>query len=131
MSQTVRLQVVGSALAAPASSVTPGPTLQASMRTNIDRVYTQEQPGRFSIVGATDLLPYVVPLGTVTKVRYLLIQIIPGTGSVVAKLTSAAGALQKIPVGEKLEISSPLDSDQLTVIQLTGTADGEILIVGD
>ena len=84
---------------------------------------------RLSVVGATDLSPYVVSLDTITKVRFLIIKVVNGA-SIKAVLTSAAVADQALS-GTTFIWNSLNAGDEITAIKLVGTADVELMIAGD
>lgn len=83
-----------------------------------------------SIVGATDLLPYIVSLGSIVKVRFIGLRVINGS-SIKLLRTSPAGTDQAIKVSSMELWHSPNSGDEVTAIKLVGTADIELLIAGD
>jgi len=91
--------------------------------------YAMSKTARPDIVLATDLAPYVVPFETITKARVLVLRV--WGGSITAKLTSAAGIKQAFNVSKLLVWHSPNAGDELTALELVGTAEVEYLLAGD
>jgi hypothetical protein len=113
----------------PAASST-GLTLQDIFNTNFSLTLGVSKSARPSIVGATDVSPYVIPLETITKVRCIAIRS-PDRSSFVVKLTSSKGSLQAIPCSGVFLWQGTNSGDEVTVIQIVGTVDLEYFIAGD
>ena len=129
MAQSVTIWHSGAVTGQP-TPVPGGPSLSDMLNTSFCGTYGSSKAGRPSVVGATDLVPYVVTLDTITKVRFLGIRVINGS-SIKVKLTSPAGTDQVLQVSSLLLWHSPNSGDEITAIKLVGTADIELLIAGD
>lgn len=104
--------------------------MQELLSTTFSNTYQSAKAASPSVVGATDIAPYVVGLDSITKVRMFALKVVSGA-SIKVKLTSVAGALQSLYVSSLLLWNSPNSGDEITVIQLVGTADVELVIAGD
>lgn len=120
---------IGTLSGSPAQGSIGSPSLQEIINTSFSGTYGSSKSARPSIVGATDGVPFVLPFETITKVRVLVIQV--RSGSIKVKCTSAAGALQALLVSSFLLVHAPNPGDEITAIQLVGTADIEYFIAGD
>jgi hypothetical protein len=100
------------------------------LNTSFQGTYSASKSSRLSVVGATDLSPYVFPMDSVAKARAIGMRVINGA-SIKALLTSPVGTDQAISTGSLLLWHSPNPGDEITAIKLVGTADIEILIAGD
>ena len=113
----------------PSGTTTGVPSLIELINTSFQSVYGSSKSSRPSIVGATDLIPYVVALETIVKVRVIVIRV--RGGGLKMKLTSAAGVDQVIPISDIIVWHSPNAGDEITSIKLVGTADVELVLAGD
>jgi hypothetical protein len=113
------------------SSAPGGPAgeLMELLRTTFSATYGMSKGARPSIINATDLAPYVIPLETIVRVR--LIGIRTRGAPITVKLTSAAGTLQVFPVSDLLLLHNPAAGSEVTVVQIVGTADVVYCIAGD
>lgn len=91
--------------------------------------YAQVDSGSFSFLG-TNLAPYVMNPGGVTKVRLLAVRAIDGQ-SLEALLTSGLGTDQVVPFSGLLLIHCPVAGTELTAVKLLGQGRIEYLIAGD
>ncbi len=128
MAQAVTIWHNGAVSGQPAI-VPNGPSLSDNLNTSFSATYSASKSSRLSVVGATDIAPYVVALDTITKVRFLALRVLNGP-SIKLKLTSPAGADQA-QSGTFFLWHSPNSGDEITAIKLVGTADIEIMIAGD
>jgi hypothetical protein len=103
--------------------------LQELLSTSFTATYGSSKGARPAIVGATDGSPFVLPLETITKVRLIAMRVRGGTLKI--KMTSAVGTLQSVNVSDLFLWHAPNSGDEITVIQLVGTADAEYIIAGD
>ena len=129
MAQSVTIWHSGAVTGQPLA-VPGGPSLSDMMNTSFSNTYSASQASRLSVVGATDLSPFVVAFGSVTKARFLGIRVINGS-SIKALLTSPSGTDQALKTSSLLLWNSPNSGDEITAINLVGTADIELLIAGD
>ena len=118
----------GSLSGVPSTATTIYPSLQEIGNTSFERTYSQRMSGAPSVIGATDLLPFLLPLGTLTKVRMLWLRC---TQSIKLKITSPVGIDQVLNVSDEILLHNPNEGDQLTAIKLVGTADIEYAVAGD
>lgn len=119
----------GSLSGSPAASSAGIPSLQEILNTTFTGTYGSSKGGRPAIVGATDGSPFVLSLETITKVRVIVMRV--RGGSLKLKLTSAAGSLQSILCSDLFLWHAPNSGDEITGIQLVGTADLEYVLAGD
>lgn len=119
----------GAVNGSPAQSSISSPSLTELLNTSFTGTYGSSKGARPTINGATDLVPFVIALETIVKVRVLIMRV--RGGSLVVKLTSAAGIKQAIPVSELLMISTPSAGAEITSIECVGTADLEYIAAGD
>lgn len=105
--------------------------LSDTFDTGFCATFGNSKNGRPSIVGATDVSPFVIPLEGITKVRALAVRVRGGAGKI--KLSSAAGADQVIPLSGESQIIwfNPVPADEVTAVKFVGTADIEYSIAGD
>jgi hypothetical protein len=129
VAQAFELIVTGAVQASPFASLSGGQSLQDFLTFNIRKSYTGRSADVTSVVGATDLAPYVLPLGTITKVRFLAIHVL--SGALKAKLTTPSETDQVVRFGDWLVIHAPNPGEELTSIKLVGTADLEHFLSGD
>ena len=129
MAQAVTIWHSGAVSGQPLS-VPGGPSLADTLNTSFQGTYAASKASRLSVVGATDITPYVFPMDSVVKARFVGLRVINGS-SIKAKLTSPSGTDQAIQVSSLLLWHSPNSGDEITAIKLVGTADIEILIAGD
>jgi hypothetical protein len=106
------------------------PSLQEIANTSFSRTYSQRQAGAPQVINATDLAPFILSLGTVTKIRMLFVRVV-GSGVIRLKLTSAAGADQALPLSDLIVWHAPAEGDQITAVKVVGTADLEYTVYGD
>jgi hypothetical protein len=105
------------------------PSLQDILNTSFSATYQVRKGAAPSVVGATDLLPFVLPFETITKARMFALRV--ASGSLKMLLTSAAGADQLLRVSSLFMWHAPNPGDELTAIKLVGTADIEYILCGD
>lgn len=129
MAQSVTIWHSGAVTGQPLA-VPGGPSLSDMMNTSFSNTYTASQSSRLSVVGATDSVPFVVALGSVVKVHFLGLRVINGS-SIKVLLTSPSGTDQALKTSSLLLWHSPNSGDEFTAIKLVGTADIELLIVGN
>lgn len=123
------MQHTGSINGSPAQSSISSPSLTELLNTSFTGTYGSSKGARPTINGATDLAPFVIALETITKVRVIVMRV--RGGSLVVKLTSAAGTDQAFPVSELFMLSTPSAGSEVTSIKCVGTADLEYVIAGD
>ena len=128
MAQAVTIWHNGAISGQPAM-VPNGPSLADTLNTSFSATYSASKASRLSVVGATDVSPYILPLDSITKVRFFALRVLNGP-SIKVKLTSAAGADQA-QSGTFFLWNSPNSGDEITAIKLVGTADIELMIAGD
>lgn len=73
--------------------------------------------------------PEALPLEGITKARFLAFRLLSGS-TMQIWLTTALG-VAKIPVSDEFVLHVPNPGDEVTAIQLVGTADFSYLIAGD
>jgi hypothetical protein len=129
MAQSVTIWHSGAMTGQPLA-VPGGPSLSDMMNTSFNGTYSASQSSRLSVVGATDLVPFAVAFGSVTKARSLGMRVINGS-SIKVLLTSPSGTDQALKTSSMLLWHSPNSGDEITAIKLVGTADIELLIAGD
>jgi len=78
-------------------AVPGGPSLADTLNTSFQGTYAASKASRLSVVGATDITPYVFPMDSVVKARFVGLRVINGS-SIKAKLTSPSGTDQAIQV---------------------------------
>ena len=130
MAQASTIWHSGAVTRQPVSSFPGGPSLSDMLNTSFQGTYGATKASPLSIVGATDLLPFIVSLDSIVKARFLGIRVLNGP-SIKVLLTSPSGTDQAIKVSSLLLWHSPNSGDEITAIKLVGTADIEILIAGD
>lgn len=99
------------------------------MNTSFSGTFGSSKSARPSIIGATELSPFVVPFETITKVRCFAISVV--SGSMELLLTSAFGTDQKFSVSGLWLWFSQQPGTELTAIKLAGTADVQYFLAGD
>lgn len=129
MAQSVTIWHSGSVTGQP-TPVPGGPSLSDMLNTSFNGTYAASKATRLSVVGATDLVPYAVSFDSITKGRFLGLRVINGS-SIKVLITSPSGTDQAIKVSSLLLWHSPNSGDEITAINLVGTADIELLIAGD
>jgi hypothetical protein len=129
MAQSVTIWHAG-AVTGSAHAVPGGPSLMDLLNTSFSWTYGSSKACRPSVVGATDIAPYVVSLDTITKVRFIGIRVINGS-SIKLVLTSPSGTDQAFKTSSLWLWNSPNAGDEFTAIKLVGTADIELVIAGD
>jgi len=130
MAQPVTISVTGAIQAAPAVSTALAPSLSDTVQFGTNRTYSYKISNNFSINNPIIGSPFDVPLGSITKVRFMFIRTIGA--SVLMLVTSPADPdPQLIYVAEEMFWSSPSEGTQLTAIQLVGVTDVEMIISGD
>lgn len=92
-------------------------------------IYAQVDSGSFSFLG-TNLAPYVMNPGGVTKVRLLAVRAIDGQ-TLQALLTSSLGTDQVVPFSGLLLVHCPAAGTELTAVKLLGSGRIEYLVAGD
>jgi hypothetical protein len=97
--------------------------------TSFQGTYQASKTARIGVVGATDLLPFVLSLDGIVKVRAISVKAQAGA-TIKIVLTSAAGTDQAFSATAFL-LHSPNSGSEFTAIKFVGTADLEILIAGD
>lgn len=107
-----------------------GPSLADMLNTSFNQTYSASKASRLSVVGATDLVPYVVTLDSITKARFIGLRVINGA-SIKMLLTSPSGTDQALNVSSMFLWNAPNSGDEITAIKLVGTADIELLVAGD
>lgn len=126
MAQPVTVTVTGAVTAAPAATTALSPSLQDVLPFGISRTYSYRQPSSFSVNSPTN--PVSVGLGSITKVRFVMMSVIGA--SVKVTITTGLGTAT-FPVSERWMWSSPNEGDQITAMSLTGVSDIEMLLLGD
>jgi len=129
VAQSVTIWHSGSVTGQP-TPVPGGPSLSDMLNTSFNGTYAASKATRLSVVGATDLVPYAVAFDSITKGRFLGLRVINGS-SIKVLITSPSGTDQAIKVSSLLLWHSPNSGDEITAINLVGTADIELLIAGD
>lgn len=130
MALSALIQHTGSLSGSPSQAGASIPSLQEILGTTFSATLSASKSGRPTIVGATDGVPFVLGLETITKVRLIVLRVTGG--SLKVKLTnSTAGSLQAVMVSNLFMLYAPNAGDEVTAIQLVGTADLEYLIAGD
>lgn len=130
MAQPITVSVTGAVNAAPASSTALVPSLMDMKPFGLQRTYNYRIANSFSVNNPLIGSPFTVPLGSITKVRFIAMSIV-GAASMQLLVTSAAGADQTFKVSELLLWSAPTESDQMTAIKLVGIGDVELILLGD
>ena len=130
MAQAGTIWHSGAVTRQPVSAFPGGPSLSYMLNTSFQGTYGATKGSSLSIVGATDLLPFIVSLDSIVKARFLGIRVLNGP-SIKVLLTSPSGTDQALKVSSLLLWHSPNSGDEITAIKLVGTADIEILIAGD
>jgi len=128
MSQPSTIGINGAVVASPANTAQFAPSLQEMLSISCERTYSYKS-GNSATVNNLIGSPYVVPLGSVTKVRFLALRVIGAALQVL--VTSASGTDQTFKVSDLWLWHSPNEGDQLTAIKLVGTADIEYVLAGD
>lgn len=128
MAQPVTLTHEGALVSAPASSPS---SLLDRLITSFEFTYQVARTGHPTIIGATDMAPFVIGFEGMTAVRVFGLRV--NSGDLKVLVTSASGTDQALNVGGQgvLLWSSPYSGDQLTAIKMVGTADVDYLIAGD
>jgi len=129
MSFPASFQHTGSLNGSPSNSGSAVPSLQEILCTTFQATYSGRKSGAPTIVGATDGAPFVLNFETLTKVRLFGVRI--SGGSLKIKMTSAGGTLQSVMCSDLFLLHSPNTGDEITAINLVGTANIEYLIAGD
>jgi len=129
MAQAAKVDVVGACTVSPANIITSttqaAPSLTPVLNLGSSRSYPNHREGSTPLVNATDFL---LAAG-ITAVRFLALRVIGG-GSLLVKLTSAAGTDQAFRVSDLLIIGAPNTGDEITAIKLTGSGDVEYIVAG-
>jgi hypothetical protein len=125
----VLISHTGSINGSPAQSSQISPSLQEILNTSFSATYGSSKGSRPSIIGATDLAPFVIPLETIVKVRLMAFRV--RGGSLKFKFTSAAGADQALLISDFFLWHAPNAGDEVTAIKAVGTADLEYILSGD
>jgi hypothetical protein len=129
MSQAARIDVVGACTISPANVITgytqAAPSLSATFNLGSSRTYPKHKEGSESLSAAVN---FALPLGGITAVRFLALRVI--AGSLLVKVTSAAGTDQAFRVSDLLIIGAPTAGDELTAVKLTGSGDVEFIAAG-
>lgn len=99
------------------------------MNTSFNATYGSSKSARPSIIGATDLVPFVIPLETIVKVRMVAFRV--RGASLKFLVTSAAGVDQAIKCSDLWLAHMPNAGDEWTAIKVVGTADLEYVLAGD
>jgi hypothetical protein len=97
--------------------------------TALQATYAMAKTAAPSIINATSLSPYVIPLETISRIRLFGMRV--RGQSIKVLVTSAAGADQAFNVSDLLLLHCPNQGDELTAIKLVGTADITYVIAGD
>ena len=126
MAQPVTVSVTG-AITAALSTPSPQATLQSVKPFFLQRTLSYRRDDNFSI--NAPVVPFEVPLGSITKVRFMVMTVIGA--SVTLQVTSAAGSNQSIKVSEFFLFSSPSAGDEFTSISILGVSDIEMILMGD
>ena len=66
---------------------------------------------------------------TISAVRFLVIRV--QSGSLILRVTSAAGGVALLPVSDFLVLSLPIAGTELTAVDAQGTANMELIVAGD
>lgn len=113
-------------------SVTTNPDLLLSQAIDLafkatyDGAWAGSQP-----IAGTNISPFVLALGAVTKVRAIALRSVDRT-SMVAKLSSALGVDQLVPFSDLIVLRlTDADTSPITAIKVVGTGRLEYLIGGD
>lgn len=123
-----KLSMLGSMGAEPAS-LTDQSGFSPAVDLEFEEVYDGVQGVALPING-TDVAPFLVPFGALTKVRAVAIRAVDGQ-SLVVKLTSAAGADQAVPVSGVLVVHAKNPGDQFTAVKVVGVGRIEYLVGGN
>ena len=129
MAQSVTIWHSGAVTGQP-TPVPGGPSLSDMLNTSFNGTYAASKATRLSVVGATDLVPFAVAFDSITKARFVGLRVINGS-SIKMLLTSPSGTDQALKVSSLVLWHSPNSGDEITAINLVGTADIELLIAGD
>lgn len=109
----------------PQGDTTLSPLLDLGLRAT----YAQMDAGSFSFTGSSGS-PYRLNPGGVTLIRFLVLRAVDGQ-SIVARLSSAAGGAQAVPISSLFVLHVPNDGDELTAVDLVGSGRIEYLAAGD
>ena len=130
MAQPITITVNGAVQAAPASTTALAPSLSDTVQFGTSRTYAYKITNSFSINNPLSGSPFTVPLGSITKVRFMFIRAI-GAGVLMLLTSPADPDPQLLYVTEEMLWSSPSEGTQLTAIQLVGVTDVEMILSGD
>jgi hypothetical protein len=128
MAIAATVQHVGSLSGCPATPTTTFPTLQEIANTSFSRTYSQRIADTLSVVGATDLAPFSVPFGSITKARMVYLR---ASQTIKIKVTTLLAVDQVLPLSDMFLLHNPNEGDQITAIKVVGTADIECVLAGD
>jgi len=131
MGQPCIVAHTGALNGSPSSGPLSGPSLVELLNTSFTETYNARGSGAPTVVGATDMAPFVLDLAnfTITKVRMFALKV--NAGTIVVKVTSAKGTDQAVPVSKLWLWDAPFAGDEITAIKFVGTADLEFVIAGD
>ena len=130
MPQSATIWHNGSVLVQPSPCLS-GPSSQDSVNTAFSGTYSSSTGvKRLTVVGATDISPFVVSMDSVVRARFLVLRVVNGA-SIKLLFTSSVGTDQKLDVSSMFLWHSPNSGDEITAIKLVGTADIELMIAGD
>lgn len=122
MSFTVSL--AGSVQASPASITDTTGILAQSIDLGSTETFDAVFAGSIPIAGT-----FVPALGAITKIRYVVLRAVDGE-SLVASITWAGGANQRVPISDVFVLKARNTGDELTAISISGTGRIEYIIAG-
>ena len=99
------------------------------MNISTQGTYGSSKSGRPTINSPNPLVPFILALETIVKVRFLAIRV--RGGSLAVLLTSPGGVDQVVRVSDLIVINTPNPGDEITAIKAVGIADVEYVIAGD
>lgn len=129
--QNEYVYVDGALRAGPVVPQPGGPSLQDVASLAVRASYGSTKTARPSIINATLLAPYVVPLDTITKVRLLFVRVVTGNSIKLLLTTPNGGADQVVPVSDQILIHVPNPGDEITAVKVVGSADLNVFLAGD
>lgn len=131
MAQNEYVRVNGAVIAGPVVSPPGGPSLQEVASLAISASYGSSKSARPSIVNATMVSPYAIPLDTITKVRLLFVRVVSGNSIKLLLTSPSGGADQVVPVSDQALLHCPNPGDEFTAVKIVGSADLNVFLAGD
>lgn len=99
------------------------------MDLSVSRQYQVARSSAFSVNSPGPAWLNLMAGITLSAVRFIGIRV--NAGSLIARITTTAGALQLVPLSDLWILHNPLAGTEITTLEVQGTANIEMLIAGD